>query len=320
MLGRIPQCLNGLVTVRGNSLKIIKETKTNGTLIFREIPYQTAKNMMVKYHYSHKWNTSFGLVNIGVFRDGTLLGAAVFGNLMNPNSYKKLNPDFDKENVVELNRLWIDDELGYNAETTLIGASFKIIKKLYPYIYTIQSFADGRLGCGTIYKAANFKYYGHSNSVFLQDINSKELFHKVPLENTKRPTGFLNKNRLYLDNKLRAFKVKTYRYIYCLNKTKEILLPELPYPPYEKGMTDTVFTHSENLLARLSVMYKLIGDDEYANKALKLINPSNLNYVLEQAHTNPSIKWFCESYLKNPRNLIDLKKLPKLTPQQLKLL
>ena len=67
-------------------------------------------------------------------------------------------------------------------------------------------------------------------------------------------------------------------------------------------------------------MYKLIGDDEYANKALKLINPSNLNYVLEQAHTNPSIKWFCESYLKNPRNLIDLKKLPKLTPQQLKLL
>ena len=56
--------------------------------------------------------------------------------------------------------MWIDDTLGKNAESVLIAASLKLLRKADPNIVAVQSFADGRLGCGTIYKASNFRYYG----------------------------------------------------------------------------------------------------------------------------------------------------------------
>ena len=136
-------------------MEVVKNSKNNGILTIKEIDYATAKEMMIKNHYSKKWNNAFGKINFGIFQDGELLGGAVFGNLMNTKSYKTIT-DLDSDSVIELNRLWIDDILGKNTETIFISSCFKIIKKKYPHIKFIQSFADGRLGCGTIYKASNF--------------------------------------------------------------------------------------------------------------------------------------------------------------------
>ena len=162
-------------------MEIVKNSKNNGILNIKEIDYNVAKHMMINNHYSKKWNTSFGKINVGIFKDEKLMGSAVFGNLMNPNSYKKIT-DCGKESVVELNRLWISDLLKHNAESILISSCIKIIKNCYKNIKFVQSFADGRLGCGTIYKASNFKYYGYSKSLFFKDLESGEIFHKVPLD------------------------------------------------------------------------------------------------------------------------------------------
>ena len=70
----------------------------------------------------------FGTICFGIFIEGVLLGVAVFGNLMNPKSFHRIT-DYGKESLIELNRLWISDELGKNAETLFLGACFKIIKK-----------------------------------------------------------------------------------------------------------------------------------------------------------------------------------------------
>ena len=148
-------------------MEIIKNTKNNGVLYIREIEYGVARDMIVTNHYSKKWNTAFGTINFGVFRDDTLLGCAVFGNLMNTKSYKNIT-DLGPKSVIELNRLWLSDDLQRNAETLMLSACFKILRKKYPYIKYVQSFADGRLGCGTIYKAANFGYYGYTFSSFLK--------------------------------------------------------------------------------------------------------------------------------------------------------
>lgn len=64
--------------------------------------------------------------------------------------------------------------------TKLLSASWKIIKTNYPKVKAVQSFADGRLGCGTIYKASNFKYYGYTESVFYEDLKTGETHHEVP--------------------------------------------------------------------------------------------------------------------------------------------
>lgn len=267
-------------------MEVIKTTKL-GVLVFREVPTAVAKPMIIENHYSGKWNTSFGKVNVGVFRDGELLGVAVFGNLMNPNSWRKI-ADVGRDGVLELNRLWISDELGHNAETLLLGASWRILRAEHPHVKVVQSFADGRLGVGTIYKASNFRYYGFSESLFFEDVETGEVFHKVPLENTKRPKGFLGKNKRYLDGKLRPFRVKTYRYIYPLYRNTKILLDEKPYPEYEKGERTVEFTHPKSLIARLAVMYRAVGDSAYADKCEKLVTPEEL----EKAKNNPSVEMF----------------------------
>ena len=67
-------------------MEIIKQTKTLGTLVIRQIDKNIAKEMILKNHYSHKWNTPFGKYNFGILRDGVLLGVASYGQMMNPKA------------------------------------------------------------------------------------------------------------------------------------------------------------------------------------------------------------------------------------------
>lgn len=289
-------------------MEIVKESKTMGTLVMKEVDYETSKDMIIKNHYSKKWNSSFGKINIGIFKDDRLLGVAVFGNLMNPNSYKNIS-DYEKGSVIELNRLWIDDELGHNAETILLGACWKILRSDYPEIRFVQSFADGRLGCGTIYKASNFKYFGYETSLFFEDKETKEVFHKVPLENTKRPYGMLVKNARYLNNKLNPFLVKTYRYIYPLYKKDKIKLTEVEYPKYDKGTIEIDHKHSLSLLVRLMIMYQYIGLDDYKLKCLEKISEltnsrDDLITEMENQKKNKSVIWYKDEYAKKNKDKI----------------
>ena len=239
--------------------------KVECVLEFDEIDYKTTKDMIIKNHYSKKWNTSFGKINIGVFKDGVLLGVASFGNLMNPKSYKKINSSFKQENVIELNRLWVDDVLGKNVESVLLGASWKILRDKYPHIKAVQSFADGRLGCGTIYKATNFKYFGYSESIFFEHVETGETYHKVPLENTARPKGLVEKNAMWVEKKLKPFVVKTYRYIYLLYKDVKIEMREQKYPEYEIGFTylEKYDHRKSNIIRAYILSYLLNYEREY---------------------------------------------------------
>lgn len=217
-------------------MEVIKHTKTLGTLTIKEIDKNTAKDIIIKNHYSHKWNTPFGKYNFGVFRDNILLGVAVYGYMMNPKAkiFSSNNPNGW---MIELNRMWIDDQLGHNAETVLIGASLKLLKKLDPNIVAVQSFVDGRLGCGTIYKASNFKYFGYTESVFWENTRTGEIVHNSPLTNTTCKSGYIRHNESYLKGDLKPFKVKTYRYIYPFDKSFKFKTPEKQYPLYDKGLT-----------------------------------------------------------------------------------
>ena len=153
-------------------MKIIKETKNLGTLIIKPVDKKLAKEMIIKNHYSHKWNDgSFGKYNFGIFKHedtNKCLGVASYGLMKNPNEKIFTHPNPNAW-MCELNRLWIDDCLGKNAETLLIGASLRLLKKLDTNLVAVQSFADGRLGCGTIYKAANFQYYGYHYTKFCEN-------------------------------------------------------------------------------------------------------------------------------------------------------
>lgn len=81
-----------------------------------------------------------------------------------------------KWQVLSLARLWLHDDLPRNSETCVIGKALKLVQRRWlevhppvnicePYhIRKIISFADTRYHQGVIYRAANFRFAGHTVS------------------------------------------------------------------------------------------------------------------------------------------------------------
>lgn len=218
---------------------VLKHTSSLGALLIKPVDKELARQMIIEHHYSHKWNNGgFGVFNIGIYRPEEpekCLGVAVYGYMKNPRAKLFYHPN-PKAWMCELNRLWIDDCLGKNAETVLIAASIRLIRRMDKNVVAVQSFADGRLGCGTIYKAANFKYYGFHYTRFLRNRRTGEFTHEQIFTNSTSPSSYVRSNVAFLLGDLDVFVVKTYRYIYPLCKYFKFKMKELPYPEYNKGM------------------------------------------------------------------------------------
>ncbi|MDD4820637.1 MAG: hypothetical protein PHD21_07380 [Flavobacteriales bacterium] len=230
---------------------IRKYSKNMGWLIIKAISKDLAREMIIKNHYSHKWNNGgFGRYNYGIFKEDepdVCLGVAVYGLMKCPNA-KIFSSNNHRGWMCELNRMWIDDCLGKNAETILIGASLKLLKKDDPDIVAVQSFADGRLGCGTIYKAANFRYFGFHYTIFARVRRNGEVIHQQIFTNSTSPTGYLRTNVAFLLGECDYFKVKTYRYIYPLDASFRFFGKQLPYPVYENGEFPFVWIRNKALI------------------------------------------------------------------------
>ncbi|UFK27521.1 DNA modification protein [Elizabethkingia phage TCUEAP3] len=218
-------------------MEIKINTKNLGNLIIRQVSKEIAKDLIINNHYSKKWNNAgFGIYNFGIFKENEseCLGVASYGYMKNSNAriFKHPNPDAW---MIELNRMWISDDLGKNAESILIAHSLKALKKANPNIVAVQSFADGRLGCGTIYKASNFRYYGKHQTIFLRNKRTGEITHQQNLTNSKSRSIYLRENMAFLLGDFEIFKVDTYRYIFPLCKKFQFIKQQQPYPPYNKG-------------------------------------------------------------------------------------
>ena len=89
---------------------------------------------------------------------------------------------------IELNRMAFDDYLPKNSESRCIAISIKLIKKHYPHIKWIISFADGcQCGDGAIYRASGFKLVYIKQNSQLFELETGEKVHKMNFE-INRPT------------------------------------------------------------------------------------------------------------------------------------
>jgi len=175
------------------------------------------------------------------------LGVAVYGYMMHPKARHFTHPNPDAM-MLELNRMWISDKLGKNSESILISRSLKLLKEANSNVVAVQSFADGRLGCGTIYKASNFRYFGRHKTTFLRNKRSGEISHEMNLTRMDSKSIYLRNNIAYLIGDLEAFKVNTYRYIFPLCKHFKSTHKEQPYPEYQKGMEPVKLKRNEKLI------------------------------------------------------------------------
>lgn len=200
----------------------------------KEIPRDLANEVIQSNHYSKKYfNNSY--IHIGLFINNDVRGCLQYGHLMNNNSVSNIVRGTKNGNAIELNRMWIDDDVGKYPESRAISYSLRYIRRKYPNIKWIQSFADERCGgFGIVYQACSFSYYGEHLSEFYE--YEGEYYHKTMFTNLGRSGSHSIKARRMRANKNKAKKIKLrqFRYIKFLDQRekKKCLLKEQPYPKH----------------------------------------------------------------------------------------
>jgi hypothetical protein len=207
-----------------------------------------AFDFVLKNHYSGKVVNN-SVLHFGVFYNNLLAGVLQFGPPLDKSKViglvKNQNGDPAPWNdFFELNRMVFLDLLPRNSESRAIAICVNLIKKKYPNIKWIISFADAtQCGHGTIYQAAGFKLTQIKESNNIARINGV-IIHKMALANNPtKPIPFLPGKPSFYDitggkYAFSEFVKKTggemlvgyqIRYILILDKQYRLACPDLPY-------------------------------------------------------------------------------------------
>lgn len=125
-------------------------------IVVRPISHHDAVTLVKKWHYSGKV-THKSQIHLGVFLDGRCLGVMQYGPSIDKRKLMGLVEGTQWHEFIELNRMAFHDDLPRNSESRALAISFRILKKHYPHLKWIVSFADGcQCGDGTIYRASGF--------------------------------------------------------------------------------------------------------------------------------------------------------------------
>ncbi len=137
-------------------------------IVIKPISRQDAVKIIKQLHYSKKANNN-SQVYFGVFLDGKCGGALAYGPSLDKSKTIGLVEGTKWNDYLELNRMALADWLPKNSESRAISVSLKLLRKAYPNLKWIISFADGcQCGDGTIYRAAGFLLTGYSSGSMVE--------------------------------------------------------------------------------------------------------------------------------------------------------
>ena len=125
-------------------------------IVIKPISAKAANALVKRVHYSGKVVPNSQL-HFGAYLNGKLEGAMQFGPSMRKDLIRPLVDGTGWNGFIELNRMAFSDRLPRNSESRAMAVAFRLIKKHYPHIEWIISFADGsQCGDGAIYRASGF--------------------------------------------------------------------------------------------------------------------------------------------------------------------
>ena len=190
------------------------------------ISSQEARPWILKKHYAKRMPSVVRA--FGLFLDKSLIGVVTYG--IPPCA--GLSQSKGVSEILELNRLCIDDSAPKNAASVLVGRSLNLLKK--PCV--VISYADCNQGhVGYIYQATNWIYTGLGKGDY-EFIKNGRQYHRKNLYDLFG-TGSLENAKA---NGYEVVKVEPkHRYIYLLGNKKTIkdMKQKLPFKsePYPKG-------------------------------------------------------------------------------------
>jgi hypothetical protein len=150
-------------------------------LIVKPISAQDANRIIKLLHYSGKVVNN-SQVHLGVFMDGKCGGAMQFGPSLDKRKIQGLVTGTLWNEFIELNRMAFADWLPRNGESRCIGYAMRWLRKTYPWLKWVVSFADGtQCGDGTIYRASGFVLTGIKENNQIWEAPTGEVFNDTSI-------------------------------------------------------------------------------------------------------------------------------------------
>lgn len=199
------------------------------------IPSKRARAFVERHHYSGS-TVQNSWLHLGAFLDGRLGGVMQFGSPLAKKKVIGLVRDTAWDGMVELNRMAFADWMPRNGESRSIAIAARIIRKAYPSIEWILSFADGtQCGDGTIYRASGFLLTQINPNKTLLELPSGEIVADVTMNvNRKRYPGGASAAKKAGAKPLPGFQL---RYILPLypGVRERLTCPILPFSKIEEA-------------------------------------------------------------------------------------
>lgn len=179
----------------------------------------SSRKIVERYHYSGKC-TQNSQIHFGVFLNGRLEGALQFGPSIDKRRMaQNLGIGFNES--LELNRMALSDNCPKNSESRALGICLRILKKNYPHLKIIISFADAcQCGDGTIYRASGFKLHSYKINTSLLKMPNGDVVAKKALDNRIDSNGkFLSS--VAVKNGAKPLNGYQMKYLYFFDKGLE---------------------------------------------------------------------------------------------------
>lgn len=194
-----------------------------------------AKEMIINYHYTHKWtNCRYAL---GLIVQDDIVGVGIYGYPVGRQVASSISPLIDNHDVLELTRLWINDNQPKNTESWFISRTMWWLKK-HSNIRVLIAYSDPMFShLGIIYQASNWLYQGNKTMLlpgYIHVVKGIKLHQRTCVARY----GSIKREILSkIDpNYYRIKAPHKHRYIYILDKENKLDIlhtlkhPVLPYP------------------------------------------------------------------------------------------
>lgn len=217
-------------------------------IIIKPISSKDGNRIVKSLHYSGKVVQN-SQVHFGVFLDGKCGGALQFGPSLDKRKMLGIVEGTKWNEFMELNRMVLADWLPRNGESRVIAIAMRLLRRAYPGLKWVVSFADGtQCGDGTIYRASGFVLIGIKVNDQIIEFPDGLRETRLVLTDSRRPRRIEMARRYgavigggcslrpFLLVGARAIPGFQLRYIYFLDPTARdrLTVPIIPFSEIEK--------------------------------------------------------------------------------------
>lgn len=218
-------------------------------LVVKPISAQDGNRIIRQLHYSGKVDTR-SQIHLGVFMGGRCGGAIQFGPPIDKRKVLGTVAGTQWNEMMDLNRLAFADWLPRNGESRCIAYAMRWVRKTYPWMQWVQSYADGtQCGDGAIYRASGFSLIGINTNKSMYRMPDGEVCCKIIFEPGFQPNAGAHSQKARYGKSgsgsstkflksigaepLNGFQL---RYIYFIDPTARdrLTVPILPFSEIEK--------------------------------------------------------------------------------------